>query len=636
MVPSLKDGSKFTDKENMTVVARGAGNLNSFPGMSMIKMMTKKSVFPRIVGLSLLYGAVFILLVMIQFTRQGAFSHHVGNMVVSGFYRITDERGSAPFPNGYPVANGVSVLFGGVEFCLNGDEGFKISAENGAPQALVPEYMVLSGETVLFRLSGGTELSFATRYTGGALELRINGLFGEGSQALELPYRPLRSSRIRDAGDGQITVNAGGVEYAFGKPVLKSDQGLLSIEAGDPGISYRAISKERDFNPGDFSIPGAGNREEYEAALARWRDEAFVLWARAIGNSSNEELINAYIGDSLHRGGYKSALAAVSPAFLNGDRRTFESSVYLGRLDIGLRSIAAFEREKLGRLSRLINEKSRDILREVHIIEYLGIRGYHNLIDDGAEIVRSLDPASIPEDLTAGILEGWYDWRQYRSGQENPFDRLVNQACVVISGGVKATAEEVLVFNGNGEADTGFNFRLGKALEVYGETIGDDGWAGLGRSLILSILSLTDSSGSLPETLILSEGLREKSESPRFNASRLYRTIPAGTYPHAVGLSGGMWAWTTASGISVAQEPSGMDISVSFPIGETHYMMIRGVRPFSRIQLYDIDFRTDPQFERYDSSGWSYSASEQTLLLKMKHRLSIEHIRIFYPPGGVP
>ncbi|MDR2746648.1 MAG: hypothetical protein LBB77_04295 [Treponema sp.] len=571
---------------------------------------------------------------MIQFARQGAFTYHVGKMVVSGFYRTTGERGLSSSSDGYPVANGVSVFFGGIEFCLNEDEGFKISADSGTPESLAPEYMVLSGETVRFRLSGGNELNFATRYTGGALELRISGVLGEGVRALELPYRPLRTSRIRDAGDGQITVIAGGIEYGFGRSVLNGDRRVLSIEAGEPAVSYRAIPGKKDFNPGDFIIPGAGNKEEYEAALSRWRDQSFSLWTRTIGNSNNEDTINAYIGDSLHRGGYKSALAAVSPAFLNGDRRTFESSVYLGRLDIGLRSISAFEREKLSRLSRLINEKSRDILREAHIIEYLGIRGYQNFIDDGVEIVKALDPASIPEDLTAGILEGWYDWGQYRPGQENPFDRLVDQSCFVISGGVKATPEGdgVLVFSADGEANTEFNFRLGKALEVYGEAAGDEGWAGLGRSLILSILSIVDSSGSLPETLILSEAgaLREKPESARFNSSRLYRTIPADTYPRAVGLSGGMWAWTTASGISVSQGSNMVDISVPFPMGETHYMMIRGVRPVSRVQLYDIDFRTDPQFERYDSSGWSYSASEQTLLFKMKHRASVEHIRIFY------
>jgi hypothetical protein len=73
-----------------------------------------------------------------------------------------------------------------------------------------------------------------------------------------------------------------------------------------------------------------------------------------------------------------------------------------------------------------------------------------------------------------------------------------------------------------------------------------------------------------------------------------------------------------------------LDIAAEFPVGETHYLLIRGVRPFAKLQLYGIDFRTDPRFERYDSSGWAYSPSEQALLVKMKHKSPAEHIRIFF------
>jgi hypothetical protein len=59
-------------------------------------------------------------------------------------------------------------------------------------------------------------------------------------------------------------------------------------------------------------------------------------------------------------------------------------------------------------------------------------------------------------------------------------------------------------------------------------------------------------------------------------------------------------------------------------------MIIRGIKAFTKIQLYNMDFRTDFQFERYDSSGWSYSTQEQTLIIKMKHRTAVEHIRVFY------
>jgi hypothetical protein len=163
--------------------------------------------------------------------------------------------------------------------------------------------------------------------------------------------------------------------------------------------------------------------------------------------------------------------------------------------------------------------------------------------------------------------------------------------------------------------------------------MGNVTWAGLGRSIILSTLSIIDPSGMLPKTLTLSvQGdIVESTPEDKINSARIYRLLApkADNYPHAVSIGpGGVWAWTAAP-LSSVQENNVLDITVSFPVGETHYMMIRGIRPFAKIQLYNIDYRTDPQFERYDSSGWSYSSSEQTLLLKIRHRNPVEHIRIF-------
>jgi len=104
--------------------------------------------------------------------------------------------------------------------------------------------------------------------------------------------------------------------------------------------------------------------------------------------------------------------------------------------------------------------------------------------------------------------------------------------------------------------------------------------------------------------------------------------------PHAIPLApeGGpvSWTWTAASSVSITESEASTLISVDFPVGETHYMLVRGVKPFQKIQLYGIDFRTDPRFERYDSSGWAYSESEQTLMLKMKHKSRTEIVGIFY------
>ncbi|MDR2029283.1 MAG: hypothetical protein LBP93_07080 [Treponema sp.] len=594
----------------------------------MLNLM-KKPMFPRIIALVFIYGIIFLLLVMIQFTRQGAFTCKAGDLIVSGYYREPPADSSSP-PGAYLLTNGASVFFGGLEFRMEDRSGFALHYEDGGAEKIVPEYMVLTEDAASFRLPGGSELNFSTRGPTGKAELRISGSFDDHVQRLELPYRLLRNSRMRKSEDGKVRITAGGTDYAFEAAELDTASRTLAITAGGAAVSYRAVPENKSFIPDDLVIPAALDLEEYEALLTQWRDQAFALWSQAVKTANDEAVVTAYLGESIRRGGYKAAVSSISPAFLNGERRTFASSVYLGRLDIGLRSLSAAERDKQSRLSRLIlDEKSPDFLGEPHVFAYLETRHNTALINGGIEIVRDLDPSSLSPDRAPGILEGWYDWHLYRPNEENPFARLLDQACFAIAAAAQKSppGDRLFVFSGT-SADTEFNLRLGKALTLYGETAGNKTWAALGRSLILSVLSLADASGTLPEAV--SSG--EDAESPRrLDSAGIYRFLASGTYPHAVTIGHppeGVWAWTVAQ-VSSVRENNVLDISVSFSEGETHYMIIRGIRPFSKIQLYGIDYRTDPQFERYDSSGWSYSSSEQTLLVKMRHRAAVEHIRIY-------
>jgi hypothetical protein len=216
----------------------------------------------------------------------------------------------------------------------------------------------------------------------------------------------------------------------------------------------------------------------------------------------------------------------------------------------------------------------------------------------------------------------------------------MDQACFAASEGIVMNNqdEQIFVFN-QGTADLEFNLRLGAGLAAYGEYSGQETWGGIGRSLVLSVLSLINDTGTAPLTLTLDEnGEVSPSGTNSLSAARIYRRLRLGDYSaRAVGLStnpvtNGIWTWTAATGVAANfnQEKNFLDISANFPSGETHYMLIRGIRPFTQIQLYNIPFRTDPQFERYDSSGWAYSPSEQTLMVKMKHRLTTEHILRYY------
>jgi hypothetical protein len=73
-----------------------------------------------------------------------------------------------------------------------------------------------------------------------------------------------------------------------------------------------------------------------------------------------------------------------------------------------------------------------------------------------------------------------------------------------------------------------------------------------------------------------------------------------------------------------------LDIYVSFPLGETHYLYITNVPYFSRIQMRGMDYRSDPQFEQYNAPGWIYSAAEMVLMVKMVQLSQVELIRLIF------
>jgi hypothetical protein len=602
------------------------------------------------VGLLFLYLGVFVVLVTVQFAKERGFTLYIGPMTVSGHYKEPAVQAAGPDDEvpagGRSLEGGVTVSFGGMEFRLQDDGEFALLRSGGDKVGLLPEAMLVSGASAAFDFEDGTRLIFDTFDAGsGGPEFRITCQFGEEYMGLELPYRPLRSSRIQDAGSGQFVIMAGGIPYSFGRSRLDGSRRVLILDIDDAIANYRAVPVQREFVPADYVLAAARDEARYTALVNLWRDSLYSLWSGAVRNTVDESLIIAFAGESVNRGAYQQALSEISPVFLQESSWTYAAAVYLGRLDLGLRSLSAFETAAFAHFSALIAAKSPDLFRESHVIAYSGKRGYGPLLDGIAGLARSLDPAFLSPALIPGILEAHAEWKTYRSQGDNPFEGLIEGALFSISEGIRrnAAGDQVFYF-GEAGADTEYNLRLGLALDQYGRQSGQGNWAALGRSLVISVLSLTEN-GSLPGTLGISvppeaesgndapDAVIQASGTARIDNLALYPYFPADTYPHAVGIGApvnGIWAWTASASVTASQGNNILDIAVAFPTGEAHYMLIRGLRPFVKIQLYGIDYRTDPQFERYDSSGWSYSSSEQTLLLKLKHRAPVEHIRIFY------
>jgi len=580
-----------------------------------VEVVMRKPLATRIAGLAAIYCAVFCVLVILQFSSKGNFLLLAGEMTIRGRYLQTlPEETSSEISR---ITGGAKVFYGGLEFNLGEEQGkgLILADTDGNITPVNPDYLILKDSTALFGLPDGTTIAFFSFDSARGPELRINAEFAENISEVTIPITPRRSSLVRD--EGQLGVMYGGSRYLFGSPGLHLENGTITLSKENASISYRSKGNQSVFDPADYIIAQSQN---YESALLNWRESSFSRWNQNASAMQNEDDIIAYCTEALVRGNYTAAVAAIPSSFVNSSRHTYRSAVFTGGMSNAYNLFISDESQKLNHVTLLTGERSLDILKEEHILDYLFTRSNTALANDIIDIIQNAIPETLTVDYCPGLLEAYSDIRRWRPAAENPVEHLTDQILLLVSENLNLDTEKDMVFASNSEGmDLNFSLRLGKALVSWTQTNQNNEWSAIGRSLVLS--ALTEAGAE---------------------AGRLYNTLnPGDYYPRSAWLTDtGHWAWTASPSVRASYTDGNLNLNVSFPTGMTHYVIIRGVRPFIKIQIHDMDWRTDTQFERYDSSGWVYYPQGQTLILKLRHRANVENVRVFYrveePPPPPP
>lgn len=570
----------------------------------------RKPLFSRAAGLTILYCAVFFVLVLLQFSGKGNFSLSTGAITIRGRYlkesHLSAQSVNQVLPEGIrEITGGVKLFYGGLEFSLNVNRG-KGLALLGAGGALYvdPEYLILAGNTVRFGLPGGTELVFSSFDSQRGNELKINAEFADNVSKVIIPITLRRSSLTRD--NGQLGVWYGGSVYSFGNTGSELENGVITLSSENLFISYRSRDKLQIYEPADYII---GRAQNYQNEIQNWKDINFSRWNLNAPSMQNEDDIIAFFSESLARGNYLSATASIPRNFINSSRQTYRSALYAGGISNAYRLLTLDEREKLNLITNLTTEGSLEIFKEAHILEFLYNRNNASLANNIINLIQNANPESLVSDYCPGLLEAYIDFRLWYPSAENPVERLTEQILLLVSESLNRMTENDLVLASNSEGiNSQFSLRLGKALISWAEINQNTDWENIGKSLILSALADNED-----------------------NAGKFYNILNLGeNNPRAARLTESHWTWTVSSSVRASYTDGNLNISVNFPVNQTHYMIIYGVRQFLRIQIHGIDFRTDSQFEQYDSSGWMYYPQDQILILKLKHRVTVENVRVFY------
>ena len=620
----------------------------------------KKNVLPRYFGFLLLSSVIFVLLVIMQFTHQGNFSHRIGEMQISGRFFLEEGASAADLSlhDLRPLQGEASVLFGGLEFRLASmsgsgrgqrrgaaERGFFLTNGQGESREVFPQYVSFLENEAVFVLPGGTRLSFATTEANPS-EIRISASFSEDVSTIDIPFRPKRSSVILRSGENNFGISFNGNRYGFSRNLQGIEAGRLILSSAAPSIFYSLITDRRSVNPEHFFVSQAATPQAFSQTLSQWTNENFALWVQNIAQA-DEDMVVAWASEALVRGVYSGASSLIPASFSNSPARTWESSVFqfdrrVGVWAAAVAPIVAAENERTNRITRLLGERDTALFAERDLIHSLAIRNLNQLIDNIASFAGSIEPSSVTLEMSPGVFESRVEFNRRRPDAINPFDSLAEAANLVVAEKLFRDGDRVFVFadGANGTADLEFNLRLGAAIEAWAGETGREYWTRVGRSLVFSVLS-SAADGFAPASMTMSAGGTFVPSSSRVSSARLYRLLGRGEHvPRWIptGIDG-ILAYTAASAVNITRTATQMDILVDFPAGETHYLLLTNIDPFPLLQIYGQNWRTAVTFESYyNAPGWIYLPAHRVLVLKLRHRTQVEPVRILFtvPPPPPP
>lgn len=581
----------------------------------------RKSLASRIAILAVVYCAVFCIIVIFQFSKSGSFTIEAGEMTIRGRYlhdiKLTNwenEYLSHEFPDTKvnPVAGGVRIFYAGLEFNLTEErgKGFYLIDSGGGIIPVNPEIMLTTGDTAHFILPTGTIISFSQTETSRGPQVLITADFSENISEAVIPVIPRRSSIVIDS--GQLGVMYGGSRYTFSGAGKELDDGYIRLTSENNSISYFTRGRIEIFDASDFIVAGERN---YDSTIRSWQESIFGWFNQNRSLLISEDDVTAFLSQSLQRGNYTTALGAVPSSFISGPNHGFKSAAYFGGMTNAYRRFIAYENDKFNLINRLVRERSIDIFLESHILEFLLLRNNTALANDVISIARSAAEDELTVDHIPGLLEVYQDIRRLLPVIGNAVEHLSAKIIELLSDNLIRDEQNDLVFaQDSAGASIEYSMRLGLALIYWAEAERSLEWASIGRSLVLS--------------------------AAKDNVNgRLYSYFrPAEFYPRAVSLSSeGLWAWTAAQSIVVSNVNGDINLAITFPANLSHHVIIRGVRPFLSLQYNGQTWRSDSQFEIYDSFGWVYYADEQVLVLKVRHNASLVNVRLVYrAPAPAP
>ena len=578
-------------------------------------------IFRKAMGLLLVDIIAIIGIFVLQFRTDSNIIEKLGNLQVtlskkesSGEIPVTPEAEESPLQ----LMNKFTVSYNGVN--LYSDEKNPVTVidnEANSYNLTLEAWEKLDDLSCMLKFSDDVNVSFELASPDSEASLAIIAELPEKYSEISIPYSFASNMKIEKENADSIILNKHKGMWEVNASSLAD--GLMNIKSNNFVATYSVYEEVKEFTfDSVISLPIA-DMNVFEDNLEKFSNNLIAAYeANTVETNITEQVAVSYVAAMAEKLRYNMALDRVPASVKKSKNRTYLSAPYFNTLESVNKTLDAAISSYEQKISESAASNSLDIFTVHNIANFMSIHSNPAVVKTLLEYAASVDAMSLPLAQATGIIQVFVDLKELRP-------EYATILYPVMNGCINRIAK-ACVYDGNvltiSENDTFLSviqaIETGIAVMRYGLTIGDDTLQKAGAVIVNSYLE----------------------ESSSFDLRTLANLYPLlafnkNYYPHfeKIAQNGDdlLWAWTCAKDISYTKDPDGaINLTINYPEGYTHYVIIKGLPRFKHIYIYDMQFRTDPRFETYNSSGYVYKDKGQTLLLKSRHKKQFEEIRFEY------
>ncbi len=567
-------------------------------------------------GLVVLYAAIIVGIFVLQFRSDSIIRKNIRALRVT-LAELNDSKGGSALKNSFQVS------FNGIAFSADEKKPVVYSTSSGqdVPVALV-SYSQPDKLSYALDFTKGVRLTFSLSDDTDSASLWVAAEMPANASAVKVNYAPYSGFSVSDL-KSKSAIFTGKIDsYSLIAPALS--EGKIQFQKNSKSAHYSMMKKQSDFSLdkiGDLAFASRNIYDQTISSLSREIINKFISASQTEANFAvtvNEQSVVSFVAAMAQAGRYNEALNSVPEVFVKGNRRTYQSAPFFGSMADLLPTLTMQVENLNNMILRAVQERSLDIWTVDNLAAYMYTQGNRGNIALLAALPASMTELNLTVGQAAGILRSWAYFAAQDSSLAKPLEPVLELCAQRIVKACSLDGEKILLIENDAPISVLGAATAGDALAVYGKASGQSAIENCGYLIVNSYAG---------DTAALD--LRATAE--------LYPVLVHGNnfYPHYLLLKTmegeNVWAWTIAAKMQYYRDENlTISLNIDFPVGLSHYMFVRGITPFLRIQIYNMDFRTDPRFEIYNSSGYIYRSAAQTLLLKSRHREQNEVIRLYY------